>query len=320
MTSKYSWIYGPFPWYNDPGYSSAHHFFDEFRALIGDVPVGSKIKLQVDGKDILKNYDIDLIDLEQVDPALIKPVDFLSITDFGAVANDGIDDTNAINACITAAYARAKEVWIPEGTFNRTQGPKIKTTDSGYSDSGYITGYGTTGATTRVDISELPKAGNYDSVLRYSNGSGVTQTVSLYANGTKVGQVSLAPTTNWKTWASKTITIMLNAGNNGVEVIRDKDDSGNIALDYLKVNNIKYEMENGYFTCPIYVDNVSIKGAGMWYSKLEGYYNQFVCKGNNCKFFDFSILGETDSRNDSLGDNAFSGNAGTGSILTEHLG
>lgn len=315
LSSKYNWSYGRFPWYNNPAYSSAHHFFDESRALIGDIPVGSKIKLQVDGKDIASYYDIDLVDLEQVDPAISKPTDFLSITDFGAIPNDRLDDTNAINGCISAAKSAGKGVFIPEGTFNRIQGPKIETSNSGFSGSGYITGYGVIGATARVDVSGLPATGNYDAVLRYSNGSGVAQTVSLYANGTKVSQVSLAPTVNWRTWASRTITIKLKAGSSGIEVVRDNGDSGNIALDYLKVNNIKYEMEKGYFTCPIYVDNVTIKGAGMWYSKLEGYFSQFVCTGNNCKFYDFSVLGESDSRNDLLGDNAFAGNAGTGSVL-----
>ena len=315
LTSKYSWIYGSFPWSNDPAQPAGHHFFDEVSARIGDVPAGSKIRLQRDSSDIAKYYDIDLVDLEQVGPALVKPENYLSITDYGAIANDGADDTNAINTCIIAAKTESKGVWIPEGTFNRTKGPKIEKTHAGYSGSGYITGYDAIGATARVDISGIPAKGNQNAVLRYSNGSGVAQTVSLYANGIKVGQTSLEPTINWNTWADKTIAVKVNAGSNGIEIVRDNQDSGNIALDYLTVNKIKYEFEKGYFTCPIYADNITIKGAGMWYSKLEGYYNQIVLRGSNCKFYDFSIFGETTSRNDSLGDNAFAGCGGTGSVL-----
>ena len=315
MTSKYSWIYGAFPWTNDPSFTGGHHFFDEVSALIGDVPAGSKIKLQMDGKAAASYYGIDFIDLEQVAPALTMPEDYLSITDFGAAANDGKDDTNAIKACIDAAKEQNKGVWIPEGTFNRTAGPKIETVYKGFSGTGYITGYEAVGATARVDISNIKTAGNYDAVVRYSNGTGATQTVSFYVNGTNAGQVTLEPTANWSTWADKTVSVGLNAGGNGIEVVRDDKDSGNLAFDCIIVDKAKYELEKGFFTCPLYVDNVTIKGAGMWYSKLEGYYNQFVLRGDDCRFYDFAIFGGTDSRNDSLGDNAFAGYAGTGSVL-----
>jgi len=36
LASRYSWIYGDFPWSNDPSKGKAHHFFDESRALIPD--------------------------------------------------------------------------------------------------------------------------------------------------------------------------------------------------------------------------------------------------------------------------------------------
>ena len=55
--------------------------------------------------------------------------------------------------------------------------------------------------------------------LRYSNGpnpSPGTKTVSLYLNGTKVKQVSLASTGDWETWATQTETLTLRAGGTWV--------------------------------------------------------------------------------------------------------
>ena len=66
---------------------------------------------------------------------------------------------------------------------------------------------------------------------------------------------------------------------------------------------------------PIEVDNVTIRGAGMWYSTVHGFYARFNCVGNNCRYSDFAVLGETITRDDSSPENGFNGGAGTGSSL-----
>ena len=66
---------------------------------------------------------------------------------------------------------------------------------------------------------------------------------------------------------------------------------------------------------PFDVSDVTIQGAGMWYSVLHGKFARFNCTGNNCRFYDFAILGETILRDDKAPENAFSGGAGTGSKL-----
>ncbi|MFF2483047.1 S-layer homology domain-containing protein [Paenibacillus sp. NPDC058071] len=118
LTSKHAWEYGSYPWSNDPAQGSPHRFFDEAHALIGDVPAGAKIKLQKDAGDNSEYYTIDLVDMEQVALAFSQPAGYLSITDFGALSGDGIDDTTALNAAIDAAKAQNKGVWIPEGVFH----------------------------------------------------------------------------------------------------------------------------------------------------------------------------------------------------------
>src|SRR5688500_4028841 len=118
LTSKYAWSYGgEEETFNVPAAGGAHHFYDEARALVGDIPAGATVKLQKDADDDAEYYVIDLIDLEQVPPPGTKPEGYLSIIDFGAVPNDGKDDGDAIQACIDQAKVAKTGVWIPQGTF-----------------------------------------------------------------------------------------------------------------------------------------------------------------------------------------------------------
>ena len=119
LTSKYSWVYGGYPWTNNPPDGQAHHFYDEVRVLLDQTyPAGTVIKLQKDAINQAFYYIIDLVDMEEVAPSNPQPENSLSITDFGAIPNDGIDDTKAVYDCIKAAVAQGKEVWIPEGVFD----------------------------------------------------------------------------------------------------------------------------------------------------------------------------------------------------------
>ncbi|RJE90685.1 hypothetical protein D3P07_00830 [Paenibacillus sp. 1011MAR3C5] len=117
LNSAYAWVYGNYPWSNDPKQGSAHRFYDDARAIIGQIPAGSIVRLEVRESDAAEYYIIDLVDLEQAGPALEMPEGFLSIAEFGAVADDGLDDTEAFKAAMEAAKSAGKGVWVPEGTF-----------------------------------------------------------------------------------------------------------------------------------------------------------------------------------------------------------
>jgi Pectate lyase superfamily protein/Carbohydrate binding module (family 35)/Carbohydrate binding module (family 6) len=118
LTSKYSWTYGAYPYDNNPSEGQGHHFYDETRAMIGNWPAGTVLKVQKDSNDTAASYTIDVIDTEQVDAAYAMPANYLSVTSYGATANDGSDDTNAINSAISAAESQGKGVWLPSGVFN----------------------------------------------------------------------------------------------------------------------------------------------------------------------------------------------------------
>jgi hypothetical protein len=169
LTSKYSWTYGVYPYTNNPNDGSPHHFYDETRALIGDWPAGTVLKLQKDASSTAATYTINLVDTEQVAAALAMPASFLSVTDYGATANDGSDDTGAFNNAIAAAQSQGKGVWIPAGTFNISSrlnvgGVAIRGAGPWYTfvqGSGGLGGLYVTGAGTTIADLTIDNAANY---------------------------------------------------------------------------------------------------------------------------------------------------------------
>ncbi|WP_405014708.1 carbohydrate-binding protein [Kitasatospora sp. NBC_01539] len=118
LSSKYSWVYGSYPYTNTPSQGSPHHYFDETRQLVGDFPTGTVIKLQKDAADTAASYTLDLVETEQVAAAAAMPAGFVSATTLGVTAGDGSDDTNALNSALNTAKSQGKGLWLPSGTFN----------------------------------------------------------------------------------------------------------------------------------------------------------------------------------------------------------
>jgi hypothetical protein len=195
MTSRYSWTYGNQshfnqPDQNDPGLGTPHHFFDESRALIGDIPVGASVVLRKDAEDTAAEYVIDLVDMEEVPAPLTKPNDYLSLTDdCGATPNDAGDDSAALQKCIDRVQGEGHAgLYLPPGEFK--------------------------------SISK-----------------------------------------------------------------------------------------------PLSASNITIRGAGMWHTTVSGFFARFDCWGNNCKYSDFAVFGDTTQRKDDSPETAFSGNGSSGARL-----
>jgi hypothetical protein len=113
----------------------------------------------------------------------------------------------------------------------------VATDHAGYTGTGFVAGYGSTGAATTFSVNS-PTAGSYPISLRYSNGPNPSEgakTVSLYVNGTRVKQVSLASTGNWDTWAVSTDTVTLKAGGNTISYRVDSTDVGHVNIDNLTI-------------------------------------------------------------------------------------
>ncbi|GAB3889671.1 CARDB domain-containing protein [Kibdelosporangium lantanae] len=132
LSSHNSWLYGnsddPEGLTNRPG-GDARRLFDESHALLNQsYPPGTKFKLQRDSGDTAAYYIVDFIDLEQVAPALTQPAGCTSITQYGAVPNDGVDDSDAIQRAVTDDQNGVIScVWIPTGQWRQEK--KILTVD-----------------------------------------------------------------------------------------------------------------------------------------------------------------------------------------------
>jgi hypothetical protein len=131
LNSKQSWLYENSTNYNgndqDPTHGSPRVFYDDVHTFISGAPVapGSTLRLQKDSTNAAAFYYIDVIDLEAPPAPLTQPANSLSITSYGAVANNiSADSTTAIQNCINAAQSQGKSVWIPPGTYylNTTKG------------------------------------------------------------------------------------------------------------------------------------------------------------------------------------------------------
>ncbi|MGW4799618.1 CARDB domain-containing protein, partial [Nonomuraea sp. NPDC004297] len=132
LSSRHSWLYGntdgPEELTNTPQ-ADARRLFDESHALLSrSYPAGTKFRLQRDAGDTAAFYIIDLIDLEEVAPPAAKPAECTSITAYGAVPDDGNDDTAAIQRAVTDDQNGVIDcVWIPPGQWRQEK--KILTDD-----------------------------------------------------------------------------------------------------------------------------------------------------------------------------------------------
>lgn len=91
--------------------------FDEVSQLFKDAHINKGDTVTITNLDSTP-VGIDLVDLEKAPDAIRQPENSVSITDFGAVANDGSDDYQAFMAAIESAKASKKSVYIPEGQFD----------------------------------------------------------------------------------------------------------------------------------------------------------------------------------------------------------
>jgi hypothetical protein len=118
LTSRYIWMYGPYPFDGASGGERPHRYFDDVRALLPQTyPAGTVLRL-VKESAATAHVTVDLIDAEVADPAQSAPAGYVSVTSHGGVPGDTGDDTAAFRAAVSAAQGSAtKGVWIPSGRF-----------------------------------------------------------------------------------------------------------------------------------------------------------------------------------------------------------
>src|SRR5262245_5431386 len=126
VTTKWSWQYFAKPGQGDPNLPSntpnpnatQRIRFDEVRVFLANsIPAGAAVKLQKGSDGI--TYMVDFIELEPIPQAVaFNPATMRSVTEFGAVPNDGQDDLSAFNGARIALQGSGRSLYIPAGTFN----------------------------------------------------------------------------------------------------------------------------------------------------------------------------------------------------------
>ncbi|MEK0317694.1 RICIN domain-containing protein [Cohnella sp. 56] len=123
LTSKFGWVYGKYPYSNNPADGDAHRFYDEAQQPVGDISAGATVMLRKDAGDTAASYTIDFAELELAPDALSMPAGYVSALQYGAVPDDGEDDTAALKSAIAAAREGGFGLWLPAGTYRLSGGP-----------------------------------------------------------------------------------------------------------------------------------------------------------------------------------------------------
>ncbi|MEV0171007.1 CBM35 domain-containing protein [Streptomyces sp. NPDC050803] len=93
----------------------------------------------------------------------------------------------------------------------------VETEWAGYSGSGYCNGTNATGAYAQFTVN-APAAGTATLAVRFANGTTTARPADLIVNGSTVQTPSFEGTGAWTTYATKTLTVSLNAGSNTIRL------------------------------------------------------------------------------------------------------
>ncbi|MDQ3785970.1 MAG: carbohydrate-binding protein, partial [Actinomycetota bacterium] len=120
-----------------------------------------------------------------------------------------------------------------EAEFGTNSGVSTNTDHPGYTGTGFVDGFATSGDSVTVDVNSV--SGTHNLKFRYANGSGATATRTVYVDGVSVGTVSLPATANWDTWGTATLSTSLTAGKHAIRLSYDASNTGAINLDNITV-------------------------------------------------------------------------------------
>jgi hypothetical protein len=104
---------------------------------------------------------------------------------------------------------------------------------AGYSGSGFCNATNATGAYAQFTVN-APASGTATLSVRFANGATTARPAGLIVNGSTVQTPSFEATGAWSTWATKTLTVSLNAGSNTIR-LNPTTSAGLPNIDYLDV-------------------------------------------------------------------------------------
>lgn len=119
LSSRNTWLYGKYPFSNDPTQGKPRNFYDELRLKNLAVAAGDTVRLRKATEDGIPCV-IDLVDLELVPAPVTAPPQARSIEEFGGEGNDAADDTDALRQAVAAVSGKGGVVWVPAGDYRIT--------------------------------------------------------------------------------------------------------------------------------------------------------------------------------------------------------
>jgi alpha-glucosidase (family GH31 glycosyl hydrolase) len=120
-----------------------------------------------------------------------------------------------------------------EAEFATLSNVTTNTNHTGYTGTGFVDGFESLNDYVQFDVS-AKSAGSRTVKVRYCSAGG-NASRAIYLNGTKIQDLSLPATANWDTWATASVTLNLNAGNNTIKVQYDSTNTLGINLDNIAI-------------------------------------------------------------------------------------
>jgi hypothetical protein len=132
-----------------------------------------------------------------------------------------------VSAHAAATRYEAENATISQGT--------VASNHTGFSGTGFVDYTNVTGSYVQFTVTAA-NAGTATVSVRYANGTTVNRPMDIAVNGTTVAAgASFGPTANWDTWATKTLTVAVNAGSNTIRATATTANGGP-NVDYLEVH------------------------------------------------------------------------------------
>ncbi|WP_099224567.1 TIM-barrel domain-containing protein [Listeria costaricensis] len=105
-----------------------------------------------------------------------------------------------------------------------------------YSGTGFVESFLNAGDELTFEVT-VPEDGSYTLNTRTANGTGMPQSLDLYANGTYESRVEFPSYgQNWNIWSDTNTTVNLKAGVNKVSYLMDNGTTGNVNIDRILVS------------------------------------------------------------------------------------
>ncbi|GAA4256261.1 PQQ-dependent sugar dehydrogenase [Dactylosporangium darangshiense] len=135
---------------------------------------------------------------------------------------------------ITTAAGAASTRYEAEGC--TMSAGTVDTNHANYSGTGFANGDNAVGNYLECTVT-APNAGPGTFIIRYSNGTTANRPADISVNGTVVAAAAaFDPTTNWDTWADKTVTANVNAGPNKIRI------AATTALGYANLDYVDFSV------------------------------------------------------------------------------